>query len=311
MTVREMKEIAKQNNGVIPAGLVMTMTDFEISMAIKHGYLKDVSEKVQSPELKKEIKKDILKSSEMKVSEEKQQGKKSKENDGDKNVNVINPPVSQFSKEEENIYRNLDGLIYDRMADMQRSSFDIAYAVYSIYSKAYYKIDGYKNIYDYARERYGISRGTTNNFINIVDRFCDLKKPVFELKPEFADFNSTQLICMLGHTDDELKEKKIVPEMSSRDIRKALKDKDGENKGNSEVVNILNGGKSDAEEAGVEGLKELQFNVVLELNESCLQNLPESSDKFESYISDILMGKAKVICKLLKSGHCIQILDIL
>lgn len=311
MTIEVMKTIAAENNGTIPAGMAMTMTDLEVRRAIKHGYLKEDLKKVQSLKPKKNPRKEF------------EEGAKQAEKKEELPAPVASGTVSTFSKEQKATYSRLDGLIYDRMNDMKKSSFDIAFALHSIYENGYYKIGGFKNIYEYASKRYGIARGTTNNFINLVERFADLKnQESLELKPEFADYSSTQLICMLGHTDDELKEKNITPSMSSRDIKKALKDSGNGSKGES--VNTLNGGKSasknsgtgsdtEDEESGNEsGLNKIRANIVLELTKESFSGFPDfGSADTDTCVMEVLAGKAKVIAKLLLSGHRIQILDIL
>lgn len=320
MTLENMKEIAKENNGIIPAGIAMNMTDFEISKAIKAGLLKEAPAKIDETKVKRVSGKKAASGGKAQQ-EKKSQAKTGKDETPAKESPVMNPPAVEFCKEQKDRYSFLDGIIYDRMNDMQKSSFDIAYSLYMIYSNAYYKIDGYKNIYDYARERYGISRGTTNNFINITERFADLEKHAFELKPDYSGFSSTQLICMLGHTDDELKDKGIAPGMSSRDIKKALKN----NGSKGEVINVVNGGKSDldsdgkkstddsGEESADNGLNEIKANVVLELDKDSFSGFPKwgtEDSESEICLLDIFSKKAKVITKLLLLGHRIQILDI-
>lgn len=334
MTLTNMKEIAKENNGTIPAGIAMTMTDFEIKKALEHGYLKEEPGKVQPPEPKKGNRKSPAKKESGKTSNNKPASKSStksgqaekkktappdKKEASDKKAPAITPPSApEFTKEQKDNYTFFDGVIYDRMNDMQKSSFDIAYALHMIYEYGLYKIDGYKNIYNYANERYGIARGTTNNFINIVDRFAVLDKPYFELKSDYSGFNSTQLICMLGHTDDELKDKGINSAMSSREIKKALKDSEISSKG--ETVNTVNGGKSDVDGlSGNDGsdtaddrqLNELQANIVLELTKESFSSFPNfGSADSDTCVMEVLAQKVKVITKLLLLGHSIQILDI-
>lgn len=315
MTITNMKEIAKENNGIIPAGIAMTMTDFEIKKAIQHGYLKEAPEKVHAPEPKKEPKKKSKKSPAGKVAPKKDGQAEEK---ADLPAPVEEKPASIFSKEQKDAYSRLDGLIYERMNDMKKSSFDIAFALYVIYENGYFKIDGYKNIYDYARERYGIARGTTNNFINLVDRFGDLKtRGVLELKPEFSDYSSTQLICMLGHTDEELKEKNITSSMSSRDIKKALK-ADVDARG--EALNSLNDIKSDLiegdeadniDEADSVEEKKLLYNVVLEMTKETFNGFPDfGSADSDTCVLEILAENVKVITKLLLLGHRLQVIEI-
>lgn len=320
MTLENMKVIAKENNGTIPAGMAMTMTDLEIRRAIKHGYLKEYPKKVQSPEPKKNPKEEF-EGGAKKASAKKTAPKSSKkggqaEKKEQLSVSAPTGTAPAFSKEQKDTYSRLDGLIYDRMNDMKKSSFDIAFALHIIYENGYFKIDGYKNIYDYARERYGIARGTTNNFINLVERFADLKnQESLELKPEFSDYSSTQLICMLGHTDDELKEKNITPSMSSRDIKKALRD---DSNARGETVNSLNGAKSylieDDEKESIEQ-EEFLYNVVLEMTKETFSDSPDfdAPDVAETCVKDFLSADTciRVMAKLLLLGRRIQIIEVL
>ena len=100
----------------------------------------------------------------------------------------------------------------------------IAFNLYWFYDKKAFEAVGYKNIYDMASKEFGIARGTTNNFINVVDRFAERDENgmvVEKISENFRDFKSSQLIAMLGKTNEELED--ISPEMSVRDIKKALK----------------------------------------------------------------------------------------
>ncbi len=326
MTITNMEKIAKENGGIIPEEIVTTMTNFEIKKALKYGFIKEEPKKpatVQSPEPKKETAKESKGTPKKGTSKEAPAEMMEAKTKDDISADM-NPPAVVFNDEQKKAYRTLNGLIYDSMQSMRKSSFDIAFAVHSIYTQGFYKIDGYKNIYEYGRECYGLARGTINNFINMVDRFCicdeENGKPVYQLKEDFSKYNPTQLICMLGHTTEELKEKDIRPEMSSRDIKKALKD-GGANDAKGEPLNILNGdnaslkksesGKDAEEEENAS--KKLRCNVILELDKNSLylSDVPEAVEISQDCILDRLSEKVKVIYKLLYSGHRVQILDIL
>ncbi len=100
----------------------------------------------------------------------------------------------------------------------------IAFNLYWFYENKAFEVVGYKNIYDMASKEFGIARGTTSNFINVVDRFAERDENgnvIERISKNYKDFKSSQLIAMLGKSDEELKE--IDAEMSVREIKKALK----------------------------------------------------------------------------------------
>lgn len=347
MTLTTMKEIARDHGGTIPPGIAMDMTDLEINRAIKAGYLKEPPERMDTANFKKvpakatravakdKTAKTTKSTGKDKAADAKPGSRKTEsapagtdgqgkfeivegadgqgklelvERDGHP-VAVARPGGGQFTEEERDAYSRLDGIIRDRMQDMQKASFDIAFALHDIYQHSYHKIGGYKDIYGYAKERYGISRGTTNNMINIVDRFGAPDGP--GLKPAYAGFSSTQLICMLGHTDTELKD--IRPQMSSREIKKALKGKGAK----GETVNTLNGGKPAANAPDDDGPAPAvrvtgPVRVIAEMTKEDMPDFidPEDRADVEAYVCNLLMSKAEDIAGSLLLGHHIRILDI-
>lgn len=106
------------------------------------------------------------------------------------------------------------------------SSFEkIAFHLHWFYCNAAYKELGYDNIYTFASKEYCIARGTTNNYINVVERFAERGEhgEILErIRPELRDFQSSKLIALLDVEDDELKE--FTSDMSVRDIKKKVKD---------------------------------------------------------------------------------------
>lgn len=107
---------------------------------------------------------------------------------------------------------------------MESSYLDTAIAIHSIYKKALYKIDNYKNIYDFAKENYDISRGTCSKFINICERFGVTGETgtVIGLQDKFKDFGVSKLGVMLTFPDVLIEQ--VAPEQSVRDLKQMAED---------------------------------------------------------------------------------------
>lgn len=113
---------------------------------------------------------------------------------------------------------------------VEKTFFKVAFNLHWFYeTNAYIDIDGkcYKNIEQFARDRYGISKPTTYNYINIVDKFGKPNEngDITELLPCYKDFSSTKLLCMLNMDDDTLM--KCTPKMTVAEIKKLLAESKG------------------------------------------------------------------------------------
>ena len=88
----------------------------------------------------------------------------------------------------------------------------IGCALYKINQYELYKICGFDNIYEFADEEYGIARGTTNEYINIVSKFCRIGTeensvdPIPELRPEFVQYSPSQLAILQRYDSEEYKQ---------------------------------------------------------------------------------------------------------
>lgn len=91
---------------------------------------------------------------------------------------------------------------------METCYLDTAVAIHSIYHQQLYKLDNYKNIYDFAKENYDISRGTCSKFINICERFGAINENgnVIGLQERFENFGVSQLGAMLPMPDSLLEQ---------------------------------------------------------------------------------------------------------
>ena len=113
----------------------------------------------------------------------------------------------------------------DCFKGVEKTFFKVAFNLHWFYkTNAYIDIDGkgYKNIEQFARDRYGISKPTTYNYINIVGKFGKPNEngDITELLSSYKDFSSTKLLCMLNMDDDTLM--KCTPKMTVAEIKKLL-----------------------------------------------------------------------------------------
>lgn len=151
---------------------------------------------------------------------------------------VINNPASGvivFEKEFVQKFRQHDAAICKGFKTASKSFFEIALNLHWIYKNDAFKTAGKDNIYDYARDRFDVSRGTTHNYIAIAERFGRpaLESDMLVIRDEYAAYSPTQLSILASHTDEEIKALEICPTMSTREIKKkflaAIEDKKAEN----------------------------------------------------------------------------------
>ena len=107
---------------------------------------------------------------------------------------------------------------------MENCYLDTATAIHSIYKKELYKLDNFKNIYDFAKENYDISRGTCCKFINICERFGVIGETgtVVGLQDRFKEYGVSQLGVMLTFPDALLNQ--VQPTQSVRDLKQLVED---------------------------------------------------------------------------------------
>ena len=169
--------------------------------------------------------------------------------ESEKKLPAMNPPEDIVTVEDKKEFQQLDEIIYNSMDSISKSGYAVAFAIHTIYTKKLYRVDGYKNVYSYALERYGLSRTTCNDFINMVERFGKISgnNCITEIKPEYELYGNSQLLAMKGYNDAEIQKAKITPSMSVREIKKALKgekpevkkEKKEEEKGDSRYFNLV------------------------------------------------------------------------
>lgn len=92
-----------------------------------------------------------------------------------------------------------------------------------VVKKEYYKQLDYKSFEEFIEGEYGFSRNTANKFIAIYRKFANISDDdsfntyYIELKPEYKDYNMSQLVELVAVPEDKIKEFK--PTMSVKSIR--------------------------------------------------------------------------------------------
>ena len=125
-------------------------------------------------------------------------------------------------------YRSDVSLIKREMGKVENSYLTMAFALCRINNDKTYIIDGYKNIYDFAQDKFNLGRSTCNNFISIVSTYSSNG---LELDEQYKGFSSTQLVVLLPHIRQGGSLEGFTPDMSSRKMLgkiKELKSIDGQ-----------------------------------------------------------------------------------
>ena len=107
---------------------------------------------------------------------------------------------------------------------VEKSFLKIAFNIHWFYRTKAFESVGYKNIYDMTQAEFNIKRTLANNYINVIDRFAKRDENgeiIEEINEVYKAFCHSQLIAMLGRSDEELEE--ITADMSVRKIKEALK----------------------------------------------------------------------------------------
>lgn len=180
-----------------------------------------------------------------------------------------------FTDKEKNEYVKLTEKITSTQMKADGLARTIAGALYTIRQKKLYMIDGYKNVYEYAGEKHGISRGTCNDAIKVFERFSN--PDTKQIDEEWAGFAWRALIMIKGLTDEEIKEMGITPETSSTAIKKMLDERKA----------IEDGGKTDnIGEELEDGKEENASSDEVSVSESEREE-PNSFPQHELHLSDL------------------------
>lgn len=117
-------------------------------------------------------------------------------------------------------YQETKDIIRENLESMSRSFIAIGYYLRMIEGTEGYKEDGYKDIWEFAEDQYGIKRSTASRWMDINARFSeDGNSPV--LADKYRQYGKSQLQELLYLPDEKIDE--VTPDMTVKEIREIRK----------------------------------------------------------------------------------------
>lgn len=132
----------------------------------------------------------------------------------------------EYWQEKKNLANTLKNYLLSEVNVCATSQLKIAFLLKVVYDKELYRVDDYKNIYDYAYDNFNIARGTVSNWLKVVDNFGVLNEETgfYSLDDRLKNFSITQLILVRGLTIEQIEQNNITADMTTRDIKKIVAD---------------------------------------------------------------------------------------
>lgn len=117
-------------------------------------------------------------------------------------------------------YQETKDIIRENLESMSRSFIATGYYLRMIKDTEGYREDGYKDIWEFAEDQYGIKRSTASRWMDMNARFSEGgNSPV--LAEEFKEYQKSQLQEMLYLPEEKLEE--VAPDMTVKEIREIRK----------------------------------------------------------------------------------------
>lgn len=113
-------------------------------------------------------------------------------------------------------YTETKDIIKEKLQNMSRDFVAIGFYLKLIRDKSLFLEDGYKSIWEFAEDNYGIKRSTASRWMAMNDRFSkNGNTPI--LSEEYISLGKSQLQEMLYLNDKQMEE--VKPDMTAREIR--------------------------------------------------------------------------------------------
>lgn len=132
-----------------------------------------------------------------------------------------------YYNDKKNLSAALNKLIHNEIEQYSCSQFRTAFYLKTVYDMKLYEELGFKNIYDYASDEFGIARGTVSNWLMVASNFGVLNSDTgfYSLDERLKDFSITQLVLVRQLTIEQIEELGIVPGMTTRQLKALIKEK--------------------------------------------------------------------------------------
>lgn len=124
--------------------------------------------------------------------------------------------LSVFSTQDINKLEECSRNILEAQMKSEGLAETIAANLYIIHRKKLYEIEDYKNIYDYAKETFDISRGTVSDAIGVFERFGN--KETYKVEDKYSEYNFSTLMRMKKLSEEEIEKAGITPVMSRKEV---------------------------------------------------------------------------------------------
>lgn len=204
---------------------------------------------------------------------------------------IVEADSKKNTAEEKRLYNLYKKQIDKAYKKMEGCYLETAFALHSIYRNKLYKLEDYKNIYDFAKENYSIARGTCNNFINICEKFGlpNENGNITKIAPEYEGYSTSQLAVMLTFPVELLKQ--CDPAKSVRELKRMRLVHDAEQAIEQSKLEDNAVPEKDVV-ADAERLNESDTEVIEPEHFSSI-NKPE-----ESFSNSDSVGKRKYVCSV-------------
>lgn len=117
-------------------------------------------------------------------------------------------------------YDSAKRIIRRDLESMSRKFITIGYYLKLIRDNEMYRQDGFRDIWEFAQDTYGISKSTCSRWMAMNDKFSQGGNSPY-LKEEYRDFGKSQLQEMLYLTDEQMEQAR--PDMTAKEIREIRK----------------------------------------------------------------------------------------
>lgn len=196
----------------------------------------------------------------------------------------------------------------------QKTFFTIGLNLHWFYTTgAYCEVDGvqYDTIADFAKDRYGIKKASTYQFIQIYSKFGqkDDNDIVIGLKDDYKGYNSTALITMLQMDNETLE--KCSPSMKVKEIKQLLKAEKAESAENTEsaenekAVEAESVPSAESSESVNSVVDTVDFSKMLTLySVSSIEDFENKSNDIINAIKKILANNDGTIINISMSTKC-------
>ncbi len=122
-----------------------------------------------------------------------------------------------FAPEQKIAYKKICNQISGSVRNLENNYLKLAVALATAESEKLYEVGGYQNVYDFAKERYNLSRSTVGRYISLVSVFGITE----ESKPLYT---ANQMIEMLPYVRSGGSLDDFSPDMSLREIRSKVRE---------------------------------------------------------------------------------------